>query len=187
MNIYLVRHTTPDIELVYCYGQSDLDVKDTFPGEVKRIKKILPAFDNIKVFSSPLKRCLKLANALNLGEVQTDDRLKEISFGCWEMKKWKKINKRDLDFWLEDFVNRCAPEGESYRQLHDRMIHFFEETINHDYENVIIVSHGGALRTILAHIMEAPLQNLFRVNLDFGSVSRLCAQDGKIKIDYINR
>lgn len=187
MNIFLIRHTTPDIELVYCYGQSDLDVKDSFAQEVARIKNVLPAFNTVKIFSSPLKRCHKLAKALEVGEVHLDDRLKELHFGQWEMKKWKDINKTKFEYWIEDFVNRRAPDGESYMDLYKRMLDFLNEIVRKNYENVIIVSHGGALRTLLAHVMEAPLENLFRVTIDFGGVCKLCSDKGKIKIDYVNR
>ncbi|MCB0282495.1 MAG: alpha-ribazole phosphatase [Calditrichae bacterium] len=187
MHIYLIRHTTPDIELDHCYGQSDIDVKDSFNDEVSRIKNILPELNSVQVFSSPLQRCHKLANALQIGKVQTDNRLKEINFGEWELKKWKDIAKEEFDFWIEDFVNRRAADGECYRDVSKRMVGFLNDAIKMDYENIVIVSHGGSLRTLFAHISEAPLKNLFRINIDFGSVSRLSYENNKFKIDFINR
>jgi alpha-ribazole phosphatase len=188
MNIYFIRHTTPDIDLVYCYGQSDLDIKDTFNHEVDRVKSVLPKFDDVKIFSSPLKRCAKLAHALNLGEVNLDDRLKEFNFGEWEMKRWEDIDKEALDYWVEDFVSRQVPGGESYQQMCDRVMGFFNELVKKgETEDVILVSHGGTIRAILANILEMPLMNLFRINIDFGGVVKLSEKEGKIKIDYINR
>lgn len=188
MNIYLIRHTTPDIELVYCYGQSDLDIKDTFESEVDRIKSILPKFDNLKIFSSPLKRCVKLAKALGLGDVHFDDRLKELDYGDWEMKRWEDIDKEALDYFVEDFVSRQVPGGESYQQMCDRVMVFLNRLIKkNESENIILVSHGGTIRAILAYILEMPLINLFRMNIDFGGVVKLSEKDGKIKIVYINR
>ena len=35
MLIHLIRHTTPDIETGICYGQTDLDVSDSFEKEKK--------------------------------------------------------------------------------------------------------------------------------------------------------
>ncbi|KAA3617139.1 MAG: alpha-ribazole phosphatase [Calditrichaeota bacterium] len=187
MNIYLIRHTTPDIELIYCYGQTDLDVKDSFDDEVSRIKSVLPKLDNFKIFSSPLKRCAKLAKALDVGKVIFDDRLKEFNFGEWEMKPWDDIEKESLNFWIEDFVNRQAPGGESYRQMSDRIMDFFGELKNSDSENIILVSHGGTIRAILANILEMPLKNLFNINIDFAGVVKLSEKNGKIKVMFINR
>ena len=42
MEIYLIRHTTPNIEKGICYGQADLDITETFLEEVEAIKPHLP-------------------------------------------------------------------------------------------------------------------------------------------------
>ncbi len=188
MNIYLIRHTTPDIELVYCYGQSDLDTKETFESEVARVKSILPELNNLKIFSSPLKRCTKLARALNLGKVHFDERLKELDYGDWEMKRWEDIDQKELDYFVEDFVGRRVPGGESYQQLSDRIVSFLKElTKNNESENVILVSHGGTIRAALAYILEMPLMNLFTMNIDFSGVVKLLVKGDKIKVEYVNR
>ena len=187
MNIYLIRHTTPNIDLVYAYGQSDLDVKETFPKEVERIKAVLPAFKSATIVSSPLQRCAKLAQALEIGDVEFDDRLKEINFGDWEMVRWSAINKEKFDYWLADFVNRRAPGGESYKDMYERMNDFLDEKLKSKAKDIVIVSHGGAIRTILARVVEMPLKNLFHINLDFGGVAKLEFTENKLKIDYINK
>ncbi len=188
MNIYLVRHTTPDIELVYCYGQSDLDTKDSFESEVGRVKSILPDLEDVQIFSSPLKRCAKLAKALDMGNVLFDDRLKEMDYGDWEMKRWEDIDKEALDYFVEDFVCRQVPGGESYQQLSDRVMDFVKEiSKTKKNENIILVSHGGTIRAILSYFLEMPLMNLFRINIDFAGVAKLIEKDGKFKVDFINR
>ena len=54
MEIYLVRHTTPAIEKGVCYGQTDLNVAETFEEEVELVLKNLEIFLLIvlKPFSS---------------------------------------------------------------------------------------------------------------------------------------
>ena len=65
MKIYFLRHTTLNIADEIFYGQSDVDVSKNFLNEVKLIKsKILSEeidLEKIKIISSPLKRCKKLA------------------------------------------------------------------------------------------------------------------------------
>ena len=187
MNIYLIRHTTPDIELIYCYGQSDLDVKDTFPDELKKVREALPEMDSVKVYSSPLKRCSKLAEALQAGKVTYDERLKELNFGDWEMKPWKEIDQESLDYWVENFVERSAPNGESFRDLYNRQLSFLDEIKETKDENIIIVGHGGSLRAMIAHVIDMPLANLFSLNIDFGGVSALTLNDSKMKVAFVNR
>ena len=42
MDIYLVRHTTPKIDKGICYGQSDLELADSYPEEFKAILDVVP-------------------------------------------------------------------------------------------------------------------------------------------------
>jgi len=84
MEIYLIRHTTPAIAKGICYGQTDLDVTDSFEAEVMSIKEHLPK--NIQaVYSSPLQRCRKLAEAIfPKHPVQLFDDLMELNCGDWK-------------------------------------------------------------------------------------------------------
>ena len=65
MEIYLVRHTTPRVEKGICYGQSDLDISDSFELESKEILEKINFDSETKVYSSPSKRCTKLAALFN--------------------------------------------------------------------------------------------------------------------------
>src|SRR5919112_6388007 len=114
MELYLIRHTTPDITKGLCYGQSDLDVTDSFEPEAQCIRPHVPPHIS-HVFSSPLQRCRKLAEYLFPAQpIVFDDRLKEINCGFWEMKLWDEIDKEHLRSWMDDFVHTSMPGGESY-------------------------------------------------------------------------
>lgn len=173
MEIYLIRHTTPLIDKGICYGQTNLDITDTFLEEVSMIQPHLP-LDNIKVYSSPLKRCKKLAEALfESSIVECHDTLMELNCGDWEMKKWDEIPKEEIQPWMDDFVNVVVPNGESYVMLHERVVNTFE-AIKQKGENAVIVAHGGVLRSILSHITNTPLKESFDVfTLHYGCVVKI--------------
>ncbi len=173
MELYLIRHTTPAIAKGICYGQSDLDVTDTFEAEVASIRPHLP--DHITtVYSSPLQRCRKLAEALfPQHTIQLHHDLMELNCGQWEMQVWNDIPKTEMQPWLDDFVNVVVPEGESYAQMHNRVVNRFE-TITQENHPAVIVAHGGVLRSILAHITQTPLKESFDVfTCHYGSVVKL--------------
>ncbi len=177
MEIYLIRHTTPAIAKGICYGQTDLDVTDTFQEEVLRTKEHLPATINT-VFSSPLQRCHKLAKALFPAQpIQLHDHLKELDCGDWEMQLWDEIPKTEIQPWMNDFVNVAVPNGESYTQLHQRVIRCFEQIQQHAMP-LAIVAHGGVLRSILSHITHTPLKESFDAfSLQYGCVVKLTKND----------
>jgi alpha-ribazole phosphatase len=171
--IYLIRHTTPSIEKGICYGQSDLDVMPTFEEEWKEIYKILPQLD--KIYSSPLLRCKKLAEKLTLENmpIHFDNRLLEMNFGEWEMKKWNEIDNELLNNWMENFTHNLVPAGESYDLVKKRVIDFWEDLLENKEEKIGIVTHFGVIQSVLSILFETPPQKTFRFDLDYGAIIRI--------------
>ena len=175
MEIYLIRHTTPAVERGVCYGQTDLDVTDTFVQEAQAIKHVLPPTIQ-QVFSSPLQRCAKLALRLfPQHSIEFYPDLKEVHCGNWEMKRWNDIPKEILQPWLDDFVQVNLPGGESYIELQNRVANRFTAiTTTAQASPVAIVSHGGVMRSILSHITQTPLIVSFELfKLYYGCVVKL--------------
>ncbi|MCA6438422.1 MAG: alpha-ribazole phosphatase [Chitinophagaceae bacterium] len=173
MEIYLIRHTTPDIPKGICYGQSDLGVAETFEEELASIIQYLP--NNIQnVYSSPLKRCSKLATALfPKHSIQLKKELQELNFGLWEMKRWDDIPQPEIQSWMKDFVHVQVPGGESYIQLHKRVVNCFK-WIASQAKPTVVITHGGVLRSILSNITNTPLSESFDVfSCQYGCVIKL--------------
>lgn len=177
MEIYLIRHTTPKIDKGICYGQTDLDITETFAEEVASIRPFIPK--NIaSVYSSPLQRCRKLAEALFPQHmIQLDKDLMELNCGNWEMQPWNEIPKEEIQPWITDFITIETPLGESYVQMHSRVINRFQ-TICQQPVPAVIVAHGGVLRSILAHITQTSLKESFDVfTCHYGCVVKLTIND----------
>ncbi|KAA1242800.1 alpha-ribazole phosphatase [Aquimarina sp. RZ0] len=172
MEIYLVRHTTPNIEKGICYGQSDLGVTDTFISETSRIHTQIPIHKISKVYSSPLQRCKILAKTFDI-PTTFDNRLKELDFGAWELKAWNKINPDELNPWMEDFVNVKVPSGESYIKLQERMLDFYDSLDHSSDEHIIIVSHAGPIRALLSHTRQIALKDSFSIKIGYGEVIKM--------------
>ncbi len=182
MEIYIIRHTTPDIEKGVCYGQADLDLAPTFPKESEAILKDIPSNENFKVISSPLKRCALLAKRFN-DVVVLDDRLKELNFGDWELKKWDDIPEGEINPWMQDFVNVTVPNGESYIDLASRTNAFFEELKHsNDTNDLIIVTHAGVIRAFLSNLLGIPLTKSFSIKLEYGNYFHLKKEDNTFKL-----
>jgi alpha-ribazole phosphatase len=177
MEIYLIRHTTPAVAKGICYGQTDLDITETFEQEVESIIRHLPK--NIAtVYSSPLQRCHKLAKALfPQHAIQLDKGLMELNCGQWEMQEWNAISKTEMQPWLDDFVNVIVPGGESYTQMHDRVVDRFKHVAAQPAP-AVIVAHGGVLRSILAHVTNTGLKESFDLfTCHYGCVVKLVLKD----------
>jgi alpha-ribazole phosphatase len=162
--IYLIRHTTPAVEKGICYGQTDLDVTESFEEEAAGIRECLP--DGFaSVYSSPLRRCSMLAERLFPGtSLLLREQLMEIHCGEWEMRGWDQLPREAIDPWMADFVNIRIPGGESYIDLHNRVSRCWEEIVAvAGSEPIAVVAHGGVIRSILAGLTGTPLIDSFKV------------------------
>ena len=172
MEVYLIRHTTPDIVKGTCYGQADIGTTDTFAAEATCLAQHIPPHIQT-VYSSPLRRCRQLAEHLfPQKQINFDDRLQEIHCGEWEMQLWDDIEKAHLEHWMRDHLNQCMPGGESYVQLYERVRHFFDSL--QPTHPVAIVSHGGVIRSLLSYINNITLQDSFNAfSIRYGCVIKV--------------
>jgi alpha-ribazole phosphatase len=169
MQIYLIRHTTPAVDKGICYGQTDIPINfNLFDAELEVIKKALPADIN-HIYCSPLQRCTFLANKLS-SNISYHPELKELNFGDWEMQKWTELITDEFNNWMQDFVSVKTKNGESYEDLHFRTIQFLNNILNQKEDKVAIITHAGNIRSIISHLIDLPLSNSFRIEVNYGAV-----------------
>ena len=172
MNIYLIRHTAVYNPTKLCYGQSEIPLEENFTIDFDWIKDHLKLEDAL-YYSSPFRRCTKLAAFLSNDNFEIDKRISELNFGDWEMKAWSDINPVDLNPWMEDFVNYRIKNGENFNDLFERSIRFFEEIMKLEKQNIVIVCHAGVIRSIISYILDFPLGKAFNLQVDYSSISKI--------------
>ncbi|KEO72975.1 alpha-ribazole phosphatase [Anditalea andensis] len=171
MEIYLIRHTTPDVSKGLIYGRTDVGLIETFLDEKNAILKKLPS-DIEVVVSSPSTRCTELAAHINK-QYKKDDRLYEVNFGSWEGKTWDTIDQKESEAWMRDFVNVCPPGGESMAQMQNRVMDFFKELLQLEIAQAAVITHGGVIRILLAHIQQIPLERSFEIKVNFSDIYKV--------------
>jgi len=172
MEIYLVRHTTPNIEKGVCYGQANVDLSSSFRQEAEEVIKKLPTDFDV-VYSSPLKRCTQLAD-LFTQDYEIDSRLKELNFGDWELERWDNIPQTEIQPWYDDWVNYPPTNGESYQELSDRVSQFLNHLLLLKTKKTVIISHAGPIRALVAHVKGIKLRDSFeKIKVNYGEVIRL--------------
>ncbi|MCX7066126.1 MAG: alpha-ribazole phosphatase [Methylococcales bacterium] len=186
MDIYLIRHTqTANVEGL-CYGQSDLGLAISFPEEVEVLHDKLPSFDqDCRVFSSTLTRCVQLAETFSKSVIK-DPRLQELNFGDWEGQRFDDIDPVALQDWTDNFATAKPPNGESFADLYQRAGEFWQELLATPSDQVIIVTHAGIIRALLARVLNLPPANAFQFRIDPGSVHKLQRVDDYIYLEYVN-
>jgi alpha-ribazole phosphatase len=162
-------------------------LSSSFTDEALQIQKKLPELNaGCRFFSSPLSRCLKLAETFS-ETVITDNRLRELDFGDWENSYFDDVDPDVIKQWADNFVDIGPPKGESFADLHRRAGSFWQDLVTLDSEQVVVVTHAGVIRALLAHILKLPLANAFQFRIDSGSIHKLQHINHYTFINYLNR
>lgn len=192
MRIYFLRHTTLDIEDNIFYGQTDVDVSSNFINEVKIIKKKIEGEDlNLKktlVISSPLKRCVKLATALNVS-FKIDPRIKELDLGDWEMKLMSSIEKSEIEKWQDNLMEYKVPNGESNKDFLKRLNGFLKDILKFK-QDVLLVAHAGSINGMISILTKEPFDKLVKnywEKIKHGSLTSIKLNEKKVIIEYIGK
>lgn len=193
INLYLIRHTTPDINADICYGQTDIALPATHPAEFAAVVQKLADIHAPICYTSPLQRCRLLADHLSTqlhwAPPVTDARLMELNFGDWEMQAWNTVPRGLLDAWADEHIRHAPPKGESFLQLQQRAIAFATETLTHQSTDntVVIITHAGVIRALVSHFIGLPLAQAFSLGVDYGNITCLQIEKTWAKLHYLNR
>lgn len=113
--VYLIRHAEPAVRGVFL-GQMDPPLTDA----------ARPAFalDVRIVYTSPLRRAMQTAAAIECDRVEVLPELRELGYGEWTGKTWEEIEERWPDLAREKLRNWTGvtpPGGESWTDFAERV------------------------------------------------------------------
>ena len=140
------------------------------------------------MYSSPLKRCLKLAKRIS-DEVETDSRIKELNLGNWEMKPKSQIPKDLVTKWEKDIMNFQIPGGETNAEFLSRLKEFIDELISKK-SDVLIVAHAGSINGMIANLTGERFDKLLKnywEKIGYGSLSLIEGKSSSFKIKFIGK
>ena len=155
-----------------------------------------------KVFSSVLERAnktaeiaLKASENLNLFEngkliYEKDQRLNERDYGDLvglnKAETANKFGKEQVHIWRRSY-DTPPPNGESLKDVVDRVSPYFTETIQPhilNKKNVLIAAHGNSLRAIMIKVGMYKPEEISSIELPTGSPLCLDYQNGELIEHY---
>jgi len=168
VRVFLIRHPRPAVAAGTCYGASDLDLADDVLDCAARLRAILPA--HLPLFSSPLRRCRRLAEALHDAPIY-DARLREMDFGAWELRSWNEIPRAEIDAWAAAPITYAPPAGESVGALRARVTAFLDEHARPNGEDFAVVTHAGVMRVFAAQLLGLAEETWFKLRFGYGELA----------------
>ena len=179
MELYLIRHGEVEGAAEKRYsGHRDVDLTDRGRKELQGLAAFLSEEKFDALYCSDLKRTIESARIIfqshNLEPVKIPD-LRERNFGYWEGMTFDEITKTFSDTfqaWAKNPLRFSPTGGESTIEFLGRVMPAFEKIRNsHDSQKVAVVAHGGVNRLLLCQALDIPLENLFRIEQDFGCLN----------------
>ena len=166
--ILLLRHGETDwnIELRF-QGSRDIPLNARGEEQAKRVSQRVRPWAPEVVVSSPLQRALKTA-ALVSGRsekrITVDPLLSEISFGIWEGCSTRELNSQGelFSIWKQEPFSVPVPEAESENDIIERARAVVQKLTLLPQERVLVVSHGGTLRALLAVALQIPFRSAWK-------------------------
>lgn len=195
--IWLLRHGEPEESVRrLCYGSLDVGMSDAGRQQMTRAARELAAEPVAAIYSSPRRRAVESARILCEAfqpalEVRVAPDFREIDFGDFEGMAYDDIAARYPDLyrqWMEAPTTVEFPGGESFATLRRRVLRAFQAmSAAHAGETVVVVSHGGPIRAIVANALGMADEHIFHLAQDHGAISRIDVLDGFAVVGLLNR
>ncbi|MDD4600264.1 Phosphoserine phosphatase 1 [bioreactor metagenome] len=192
--IILVRHgqTIWNVEMKY-QGQTDIDLTEKGIIQAQLVADRLAKEPLSAVYSSDLSRAFITAKAIaakHTLQVIAVPELREINFGDWEGLTYTNINSgwpqtmNKLFTCPEEVI---IPGGESFPQVKERATAALARIAhNHPNETIVVVSHGGTIRTLICAALNIHLNYVWNIKQDNTAVNILEYHDNRIMVSLVN-
>lgn len=169
MELHLFRHGQTDWnEQRRVQGQSESRLTELGIEQARELGQRIHGLRFQRVYCSSSLRTRQTAeHAFGQADVAIDylDSLREIDLGPWEGQLYDELAQNEPEsydhFWQQPHLFDVNG-AESFFQLRDRALHTIERiAAQHAGHRIAIVSHGALIKTLLCHIEDKPLSELW--------------------------
>lgn len=175
--LYLVRHGEVVNHGVY-NGHTDVDITPRGVKQMESLRDRLCEQKIAAVYASDLRRTLLGAEIIGQPhdlQPQSFPQFREMNFGRWQGLTYEEVMEKypeDIPQWLQDLENFRIPQGESLRDVQERVLPKLKEIIaKHQGEDFVLVCHGAVNRVIIADALHLPLAHLLHLEQDYGCLN----------------
>lgn len=166
--IYLVRHAQALGNINHTFqGRTDAPLTEL---GLRQLDELAERFKDVKLdalYSSPLIRAYQTAQAINRYhnlEIKKLDGIIEINGGSFEGVPWCEMHERfpkEIDLWENHHEDFAISDGESMRQVYDRMVKSMAAIAKmNSGKTVAVASHGCAIRNYMCYALKMPIEQM---------------------------
>ena len=194
LRIFLIRHGETEWNRQNrLQGNSDINLSPEGFHQAIMLAEHAPFQHVDAIYSSDLTRALATANILAEKfdlTVKTMPALRETNFGDWEGRFISELAAESPKAFGKFFTDpdRChPPHGETFLEAQARVMIGIREIIsNHDDQNIVVVSHGSAIRLILGAALDMPIHKMWAIAQFNMALNVLRVDDGDLTVELMN-
>lgn len=175
--LILVRHgeTETNLNRKLHKAGDPKELNETGKEQVRKTAKKIREYDLSVIYSSKETRAFQsaeiIAQEFSL-KVRELDGLQERDWGDFSGKTWPEIQAVLDKMTLEERFNYVPPNGESWKAFDERLRTSIDKVIwENKGKNVVIVSHGGAIRALMPYLLNVPNEESFKYDPDNASLT----------------
>ena len=171
MKITLVRHGEVQTPFIGKYnGHNDIGLSEKGKKEAKKLAELFTCKEFDLVYCSDLRRAKETLQAfVQAKNAVFTEKLREKSWGKHEGLGFDEITAQGIVYknfsqWIE------ALDGENYTEYVQRVKKFFfEELVTQKADNVLVITHAGVIRVLMAIVQNLSLEEAFALALPYTS------------------
>ena len=180
MIIYLLRHGDCRLDTVHRYlGQTNLPLNDAGRKQCREWKNFFIKQSFERIITSDLLRAEQTVTEIfgnKRKKVMKCPSFREASLGDWDGLPIEEIKHKFPGEYKrrgKDLASYSPPNGENFRDLQDRVVPAFKRICTEISSSgrILIVTHVGVIRVLLAYIFNMPLEKIFTLAIDYAGLS----------------
>jgi alpha-ribazole phosphatase len=191
--IFLLRHgeINSDAEKRFI-GWTDISLNAKGLHQARQWQRFFSNTTFENVYCSDLIRARRTAEIIGGDRkqcIQETPSLREIRLGEFENLARRDVQERFPEKWRargENMLSYRPDGGESFNDLCDRVLPFFEQILSRAKADTLIVAHAGVNRVMLCHVLGIPLENMFRIGQDYACLNRIDFRKRPYRVDLMN-
>ncbi len=198
--VILVRHahSTANAEHILAGRTHETHLSPRGKKQANNLVKRLGPIEIKALRSSPLIRCEetispwlkyreKTEDVKSL-KLRFDDDLAEVDYGLWSGRKIKSLVKEPLWKVIQNSPSKVTfPKGENMADMQKRAMSAVERSLKvRGKSNVVLVSHGDVLKSIIASALNMPFDDFQRIVVDPASISILDYSSSQPRVLLLN-
>jgi alpha-ribazole phosphatase/probable phosphoglycerate mutase len=177
--LILIRHGEPEERTnAKCYGSLDIGLSAKGRAQLEAKLSSVRNLTATSLYTSPLKRALEsaeIAGAFLRLQPTVSPALREINFGRLEGLNYSEIEEQypeEYKLWMEHPTKVKFPGGESFSEMKKRVLDYQEQMFcTPRNKTIVLVSHGGTNRILLAHALGIRDEMIFRIDQTYAAMN----------------